>query len=142
MKVKDFKPDAYFSHEIESEMTMADAIYYGEKKLVRDYINTGRVDINRPGKVGFTFLMYAVYIEQYDVAKVLLENGADPNILSIVTETDTGTCAAAEAGYRAPASLYLSDNMVLSPSIFQYHVHRMKTLMTAHTMFPLSPAVP
>src|SRR5699024_7270744 len=63
------------------------------------------------------------------------------NILSIVTETDTGTCAAAEAGYRAPASLYLSDNMLLSPSIFQYHVHRMKTLMTAHTMFPLSPAV-
>ena len=55
------------------------------KKLVRDYINTGRVDINRPGKAGFTFLMYAVYIEQYDVAKVLLENGADPNILSIVT---------------------------------------------------------
>ena len=88
MKVKDFKPDAYFSHEIESEMAIADAIYYGEKKLVRDYINTGRVDINRPGKAGFTFLMYAVYIEQYDVAKVLLENGADPNILSIVTHPD------------------------------------------------------
>ncbi len=69
-------------------MAMADAIYYGNKKLVRDYINTGRVDINRPGKAGFTFLMYAVYIEQYDVAKVLLENGADPNILSVVTHPD------------------------------------------------------
>ena len=88
MKVKDFKPDAYFSHKVDLEMAMADAIYYGEKKLVRDYINTGRVDINRPGKAGFTFLMYAVYIEQYDVAKVLLENGADPNILSIVTHPD------------------------------------------------------
>lgn len=88
MAVKDFKPDTYFSHEIESEIAMANAIYYGEKKLVRDYINTGRVDINRPGKAGFTFLMYAVYIEQYDVAKVLLENGADPNILSIVTHPD------------------------------------------------------
>lgn len=84
MAVKNFKPDTYFSHEIESEIAMANAIYYGEKKLVRDYINTGRVDINRPGQAGFTFLMYAIYIEQYDVAKVLLENGADPNILSIV----------------------------------------------------------
>ena len=88
MAVKDFKPDAYFSHKVDLEMAMADAIYYGKKKLVRDYINTGRVDINRPGKAGFTFLMYAVYIEQYDVAKVLLENGADPNILSIVTHPD------------------------------------------------------
>ena len=84
MAVKEFKPDTYFSRKVDLEMAMADAIYYGEKKLVRDYINTGRVDINRPGKAGFTFLMYAVYIEQYDVAKVLLENGADPNILSIV----------------------------------------------------------
>ncbi len=88
MAVKDFKPDTYFSRKVDLEMAMADAIYYGEKKLVRDYINTGRVDINRPGKAGFTFLMYAVYIEQYDVAKVLLENGADPNILSVVTHPD------------------------------------------------------
>lgn len=88
MAVKDFKPDTYFSRKVDLEMAMADAIYYGNKKLVRDYINTGRVDINRPGKAGFTFLMYAVYIEQYDVAKVLLENGADPNILSVVTHPD------------------------------------------------------
>lgn len=88
MAVKEFKPDIYFSHKVDLEMAIADAIYYGEKKLVRDYINTGRVDINRPGKAGFTFLMYAIYIEQYDVAKVLLENGADPNILSIVTHPD------------------------------------------------------
>ena len=88
MAIKDFKPDTYFSHKVDLEMAMADAIYYGKKKLVRDYINTGRVDINRPGQAGFTFLMYAVYIEQYDVAKVLLENGADPNILSIITHPD------------------------------------------------------
>ena len=47
MAVKDFKPDTYFSHKVDLEMAIADAIYYGEKKLVRDYINTGRVDINR-----------------------------------------------------------------------------------------------
>ena len=64
MAVKEFKPNTYFSRKVDLEMAMADAIYYGEKKLVRDYINTGRVDINRPGKAGFTFLMYAVYIEQ------------------------------------------------------------------------------
>ena len=57
MAVKEFKPDTYFSRKVDLEMAMADAIYYGEKKLVRDYINTGRVDINRPGKAGFTFLI-------------------------------------------------------------------------------------
>ena len=62
MKVKDFKPDAYFSHEIESEMAMANAIYYSNNELVKDYIKTGRVDINTPGKYGFTYLMYAIYI--------------------------------------------------------------------------------
>ena len=37
MAVKDFKPDTYFSRKVDLEMAMADAIYYGNKKLVRDY---------------------------------------------------------------------------------------------------------
>lgn len=90
MKVKDFKPDAYFSHEIESEMAMANAIYYSNKELVKDYIKTGRVDINTPGKYGFTYLMYAIYIQKYDMAKLLLKLGADPNLLSFVNHPVKG----------------------------------------------------
>lgn len=90
MKVKDFKPDAYFSHEIESEMAMANTIYYSNKELVKDYIKTGRVDINTPGKYGFTYLMYAIYIQKYDMAKLLLKLGADPNLLSFVNHPVKG----------------------------------------------------
>lgn len=90
MKVKDFKPDAYFSHEIESEMAMANAIYYSNNELVKDYIKTGRVDINTPGKYGFTYLMYAIYIQKYDMAKLLLKLGADPNLLSFVNHPVKG----------------------------------------------------
>ena len=81
-----FAPEKYFSRG--AELSMAENIYYGNKSEIKEMINNGRVDINTSGKAGFTFLMYAVYIEQYDVAKVLLENGADPNILSIVTHPD------------------------------------------------------
>jgi len=90
MKVKDFKPDAYFSHELESEMAMANAIYYSNKELVKDYIKTYRVDINTPGKYGFTYLMYAIYIQKYDMAKLLLKLGADPNLLSSVNHPVKG----------------------------------------------------
>ena len=90
MKVKDFKPEAYFSHEIESEMAMANAIYYSNNELVKDYIKTGRVDINTPGKYGFTYLMYAIYIQKYDMAKLLLKLGADPNLLSFVNHPVKG----------------------------------------------------
>ena len=90
MKVKDFKPDAYFSHELESEMAMANAIYYSNKELVKDYIKTCRVDINTPGKYGFTYLMYAIYIQKYDMAKLLLKLGADPNLLSFVNHPVKG----------------------------------------------------
>ena len=61
MAVKDFKPDTYFSRKVDLEM--ADAIYYGNKKLVRDYINTGRVDINRPGS-NMMWLKYYWKMEQ------------------------------------------------------------------------------
>lgn len=88
MGVKKFKPEQYFDGKDDSELLMAEAIYYGNKKNVVDCIRTGNVDINKPGESGFTYLLYAIYIEQYDIAKVLLENGADPNMLCAVKHPD------------------------------------------------------
>lgn len=90
MGVKRFKPETYFSHKVDLEMDMANAIYHGDKKRVKDYINTGRVDINKPGEAGFTYLLYAIFLERYDIVRVLLELGADPNQLSVVKHPDGG----------------------------------------------------
>lgn len=89
MAVKEFKPKTYFGSGL--ELALAENIYYGEKSSVKEYLETGRIDINKPGKSGFTYLMYAIYIEQYSIAKVLLQNGADPNLLSVVTFPDGST---------------------------------------------------
>lgn len=88
MGVKRFKPETYFSNKVDLEMDMANAIYHGDKKCVKDYINTGRVDINKPGEAGFTYLLYAIFLERYDIVRVLLELGADPNQLSVVKHPD------------------------------------------------------
>ena len=88
MKVDKFKPEIYFSHTDYSEITMANAIYYENKKKVKEYIQSGGIDVNKPGASGFTYLLYSIYIEKYDMTKVLLELGADPNQLSVVKHPD------------------------------------------------------
>ena len=42
----------------------------------------GNVNINKPGKEGCTYLFYALQILEYDMIKILLENEADPNVIS------------------------------------------------------------
>lgn len=83
-----FKPEVYFDTDNVAELSMAKAIYNGETWLVKKYLKSNAVDINKPGKSGFTYLLYAIYIEQYDVAKILLENGADPSVRCIVSFPD------------------------------------------------------
>lgn len=40
---------------------------------------TAEIDVNQTDKRGFTPLILAVYNQSYEVAKLLLENGANPN---------------------------------------------------------------
>ena len=81
-----FAPEKYRG----DELNFATAIYNNDSRKVRQMIADNIVNLDASGEKGFSYLMYAVYIEQYDVAKVLLENGADPNILSVVTHPDGG----------------------------------------------------
>ena len=82
----EFAPEKYFAEG--DELMFANAIYHGNSKKIKRLLSDNAIDVNVPGKYGFTYLMYAVYIERCDVAKVLLENGADPNILSVVQHPD------------------------------------------------------
>lgn len=83
-----FAPEKYFARG--DELKFATAIYNNDSRKVRQMIADNIVNLDASGEKGFSYLMYAVYIEQYDVAKVLLENGAAPNILSVVTHPDGG----------------------------------------------------
>lgn len=83
-----YEPEKYFSRG--EELFMAEVIYYGNKKEAKRMVETGKVDINKPGRYGFTYLMYAIYIQKYDMAKLLLELGADPNLISYVNHPIKG----------------------------------------------------
>lgn len=88
MRVDKFKPETYFSRTDYLEFSMAKAIYHENKKQIKENVSSGKVDINKPGVSGFTYLLYSIYIEKYDMTKVLLELGADPNQLSVVKHPD------------------------------------------------------
>ncbi len=78
-----YRPEVYFSDQ---EIAIAEAIYYSEKKQLDKLINQG-TPINHVGKEGFTYLMYAIMIENYEITEFLLEKGADPNQMSPLMKT-------------------------------------------------------
>ena len=78
-KVTEPAPYVYFPERQEQEM--AAAIYNGNRDSVRLLINRG-IDLNKPGSGGMTYLFYAMLMIDYDMVKLLLENGADPNVHS------------------------------------------------------------
>lgn len=84
----EFAPEKYFAEG--DELMFANAIYHGNSKKIKRLLSDNAIDVNAPGKYGFTYLMYAVYIQQYDAARLLLENGADPNLLSYVNHPAEG----------------------------------------------------
>jgi ankyrin repeat protein len=77
-----YSPEKYFSQE---EMPIAQAIYDENKSELRRLLKLKTIDINKPGKEGYTYLQYAIEQRAYDIVKELLENGADPNVLSPTT---------------------------------------------------------
>ena len=78
-----FPAAEYFNKQ---ELPIAEAIYNGEEKKLQNLINQG-ANISHIGEEGFTYLMYAVMIENYEITELLLENGADPNQISPLMKT-------------------------------------------------------
>jgi ankyrin repeat protein len=77
-KRKKYKPKEYFSGW---ELGVAESIYYGDKKRLDNLLIQGR-PLNHVGQEGFTFLMYAIMLEEYSMTEYLLKKGADPNMIS------------------------------------------------------------
>lgn len=81
-------PEKYFSDG--NELLLANAIYRNKSKEIEYILSHNEINVNTPGKYGFTYLMYAIYIQKYDMAKLLLKLGADPNLLSFVNHPVKG----------------------------------------------------
>jgi uncharacterized protein len=60
---------------------LAQAVYKNDEKAIKKIIGDKKVGINYlEPKYGKTVLMLAIYHEKYEISKLLLELGADPNI--------------------------------------------------------------
>ncbi len=81
-----FVPEKYFTEG--SEREFATAIYNGNSRKIKKMITDSIVDLNVSGEKGFSYLLYAVFVEKYNIVKILLEHGADPNQLSIIKHPD------------------------------------------------------
>lgn len=75
----EYYPQVYFS---DIELPIAKAIWDGNGEELKRLIKQRKVNINQPGKEGYTYLQYAADIMKYDMMQILLENGANPNIIS------------------------------------------------------------
>jgi ankyrin repeat protein len=72
-------PEDYFGGV---ELPVAHAIYGDDKSELKKTLKQKTVDISKPGKEGYTFLLYAIKMQKYQMMEILLENGADPNVIS------------------------------------------------------------
>ena len=79
-KINPPPPEIYFPDG--TELEMATAIYEGSYIRVYLLIKEG-IDLNHVSKGGMTYLFYALLNTDYNMVKLLLENGADPNIHSV-----------------------------------------------------------
>lgn len=85
-KKKRFLPENSFEGVF---LPIAEAIYNNDKNEVVQLFNTSEIPIDSVGKGGEsgkpTYLMYAVFLEKEEMVEVLLELGADPNKVNLIT---------------------------------------------------------
>ena len=80
-----FGPPSRFAPEIDfsgQELPIAEAIYERDKSKLKTLLDRKTTDLNKPAKSGMTYLVYAVLCDNYKIVQLLLENGADPNIVA------------------------------------------------------------
>ena len=68
----------YFSN---AEYPIIEAIHNKDKEALQKMMKQGW-NVNSAGKFGMSYLLYAVWENNYKMTEFLLENGADPNFLS------------------------------------------------------------
>ena len=74
-----YQPEHFFS---ETELPIGRAIIDGDNSKLKHLIKQGGVNISQPGKMGYTYLLYAMEFENYEAMEILLSSGSDPNVAS------------------------------------------------------------
>lgn len=77
-------PYKYFFSD--KEYPIIEAIHNQDKDKLLEMMRHGW-NVNSAGKYGMTYLLYAVWEHNYEMTEFLLENGADPNLVSSLTNT-------------------------------------------------------
>ncbi|MDY6207103.1 MAG: ankyrin repeat domain-containing protein [Prevotella sp.] len=72
----------YFSKE---EYPIIEAIHNKDKETLLKMMGQGW-NVNSTGKFGMSYLLYAIWEDNYTMTEFLLENGADPNFVSNLWE--------------------------------------------------------
>jgi len=75
----EYQPEHFFS---ETELPIGRAIIDGNNSELKRLIKQGGVNISQPAKMGYTYLQYAMSLQNYDAMEILLSNGANPNVAS------------------------------------------------------------
>ncbi|KAK8113296.1 hypothetical protein PG984_013822 [Apiospora sp. TS-2023a] len=73
-------------------------VAYGLVELVREWIQDGQVDVNFVTEKGIPLLSIAAYTQQYDMVKLLLEHGADPNVQIVCEDQLEDLCLVPRQG--------------------------------------------
>lgn len=73
------QPTDPFEIRMENEQKVWETIKAGNVLRLSKYIDSG-LEINKRGWDGSTWLVDAITFQQYEIVKLLLENGADPNL--------------------------------------------------------------
>ena len=76
---REYYPEIYFEG---SQLTMAQAIFNDDAGELKKLLKQETINISVPGKEGYTLLLYAIEISRYKMMELLLEYGADPNVIS------------------------------------------------------------
>ena len=74
-----YPPEEYFDGH---DLSIARAIYANDRSSLKIFVQEPGFDVNKIGKQGISFLLYAIYAEQKKMVEFLLAHGADPNLLN------------------------------------------------------------
>lgn len=111
----------YYTKQTLDENDFINAIEYGYKKIVKHYISTYGINVVNTYYHGLTPLMYAALNDESVIAKLLIENGADVNLRSLIDgKTALMLLSETSSNYRevdlfvepllkADANMYIND---------------------------------
>ena len=74
-----YPPERFFDGH---DLSIARAIYGNDRSSLKIFVQEPGFDVNKIGKQGISFLLYAIYAEQKKMVEFLLAHGADPNLLN------------------------------------------------------------